>query len=771
MNETLEDRNFFGKITRSFIRRRKLVIAAVLSVTVLLGYFAIQVQTNTSNEYYFLPGDEFLSRYDDFKKTFGSDEFTYAVFTFDDALSPEALRTLQAFSKAVEAEVPYVSDIQSIISTDAIIGDETTISVEPFLDLEQVNDSSYLAAKQKVALANKAYRNFLVSEDRRHAGVFIEHPMREGDDKYRAEICEKIREIGERPMFRGAAVKFVGPTILDTDVDATMIYESRFFMAISATLIFLIIFLSFRRFSLVIAPFIVIAVTVIWVVGLMSIFSFPITMMSLVLPSVIVVVGCGDAIHYISEYVTLTKANPNRHDCLVEAAELTGMPCLFTSLTTMVGFGSLMAMELRPGKEMGLFAAIGVVLAFIATFTLLPTLLSFVSEKKSLSKDEESKLRLVYRQWLQQIASASIKYKSLIVAVSLVLFGFSLVGLTKVEVSADFLRVFDESTRIRKEYEYVDRHLGGTSSFQIVVDTKKADGIFEPDALKEFDSFVSWLEKRPEIASTQSILDVFKELRKVGHSGDQAYYSIPESSQEAAQLFLLYEMGGAEEIEKILTDERDRARVMVRTKSISTAASEKLIVETERWAQDNLRSVKIVTTGMAPLFVRMIHFITKSQIRSFGIAFVFVTLCMILVFRSISLGMLAMVPNVFPVAFTFGIMGWTGITLNLGTVMITSIAIGIAVDDSIHYMSHFRRHRQDGLDLVAAIEATTKGVGVALLNTSLVLALGFCVFGLSDISHLVNFGTLTALAVVVALLADFLLLPAVLLSLSPHSDG
>ncbi|MEE2902483.1 MAG: MMPL family transporter [Myxococcota bacterium] len=762
--------NIFGAITRYFILYRKLVIAVVISVTALLGYFAVQVQTNTSNEYYFLPGDEFLTRYDDFKKTFGSDEYTYAVFTFDDALSPESLRTIQAFSKAVEDEVPYVSSIQSIISADAIVSDELTITVEPFIDMERLEDTDYLRSKQKEALKNNTYKNFLVSEDRKHAGVLVEHPMREGDDKYRAEICETIRAIGKRPRFRTASVKFVGPTILDTDVDATMIHESRFFMAISATLIFLIILLSFRRFSLVLAPFIVIGVTVIWVVGLMSIFSFPITMMSLVLPSVIVVVGCGDAIHYISEYVTLTRENSHRQECLIKAAELTGMPCLFTSLTTMVGFGSLMAMELRPGREMGLFAAIGVVLAFVATFTLLPTLLSFGRNIQE-STITESRLRTLYRDWLKQIASVSVNYKSSIVSISLFLFILSLVGLTKIEVSADFLRVFDESTRIRKEYEYVDRHLGGTSSFQVVVDSQKTDGLFDPIVLRDFDRFISWLEARPEVASTQSILDVFKELRKVGHDGDEKFYSVPESKQEAAQLFLLYEMGGAEEIEKILTDERDRARVAVRTQSISTAASEKLLQDTEKWAQANLQSVKIRTTGMAPLFVRMIHFITRSQIRSFGIAFVFVSLCMVLVFRSIPLGILAMVPNIFPVVLTFGVMGWAGITLNLGTVMITSIAIGIAVDDSIHYVSHFRRHRASGQNLVNAIEETTRGVGVALLNTSLVLALGFCVFGLSDISHLVNFGTLTALAVVLALLADFLLLPAVLLSLSPQSDG
>ena len=766
-----ETRKFFGKLTTFLVFHRIWVILCMSLGSLFFGFYASKIQLNTSNEYYFLPNDEFLVRYDDFKETFGSDEYTYAVLTFDDVFTPESLKDLARFTKAVEKEVPYILSVQSILNVDRIKSDDLSIVVEPFFTDADYEHPEIIESKKKEAMSNPAYVDFLISKDQKFAGVLVEHEVREGDGEFRKEICDRFRALVDRPEFASFNIKLVGSTILDADVDSTMATESRDFAVISFVLIFLLILFSFRRFALVLGPFLVIFVTDLWVIGLMSLLGYPLTMMSLVLPSVIIVVGCGDAIHFLSEFSQQLQEKRTRLEALVASAELTGVPCLFTSLTTMVGFGSLMAMELRPGKEMGMFAAIGVVVAFVMTFVLLPPLLSFGSEKTDEIKYKTTALNRFYLRILEEVAAFSIRAKKPILIVSVVLFALSLWGLTKIEVSADFLRVFSETTRIRQDYEYVDRNLGGTSSFQIVFDTKETDGIFDPEALAQLDRLNTWLKNRPEIMSTQSVLEVFKELRKVGHDGEEAFYEIPKTRKEAAQLFLLYEMGGAEQIEKLLTDERDRARMSIRTKSISTAESEVLITDTERWAAANLKNVKVETTGMSPLFVRMIHFITRSQILSFGLAFVFVTICMIFVFRSFSLGLLAMVPNVVPIGLTFGFMGWAGITLNLGTVMIASIAIGIAVDDSIHFVSHYRRNRQEGLAVIDAIRSTTTGVGLALLNTSVVLTLGFSVFGLSDISHLVNFGLLTALTVITALLADFLLLPAVILLFVRPSDG
>ena len=661
--------------------------------------------------------------------------------------------------------------VQSILNVDRIKSDDLSIVVEPFFVSEaEYSDPIALKTKRKEALSNPAYVDFLISKNGKFAGVFFEHELREGDGEFRKEICDKFRALIARPEFKDLNVKVVGSTILDAEVDTMMAQESRDFAVISFALIFIVILLSFRKFSLVMSPFLVIFITDVWVIGLMSLLGYPLTMMSLVLPSVIIVVGCGDAIHFISEFRTKMFEKGDRKAALIAAADLTGLPCLFTSMTTMVGFGSLMAMELRPGKEMGMFAAIGVVVAFVMTFLLLPPLLSFGFGKDERSDYEAKGLTKSYVKFLGFIAELAIKARKPILVLGVVLFGLGIWGLSLVEVSADFLRVFDEKTRIRQEYDYVDRSLGGTSSFQIVVDTGEADGIFDPANLKELDRLNDWLKARDEIKSTQSVLEVFKELRKVGQDGDAAFYKIPESRPEAAQLFLLYEMGGAERVDRILTDERDRARIMVRTRSTSTAQSEILISEVEEWSKQELKKIKVQTTGMLPLFVRMVHFITRSQVLSFGLAFVFVTLCMLILFRSVSLGLLAMIPNVFPIALTFGVMGFSGITLNLGTVMIASIAIGIAVDDSIHFVSHYRRNLQLGLTPAEAIHESITGVGMALLNTSVVLVLGFSVFGLSDISHLVNFGLLTALTVLTALAADFLLLPAVILTFFGRSD-
>lgn len=763
---------FFGRLTVTLIKRRLWVLTLIAMMSGYLGFHALRVEFNTANEYFFLENDEFLVRYNDFKKTFGSDEYTYAIVTFDDVFTPESLKALSRFVEAVRDEIPYTESIQSILDVDRIKSDDFSIVVEPFFESEeQYDDLALLKSRRQEALSNPAYVDFLVSKNGKFAGVFVEHELREGDGEFRKEICKRFRSLVDRPEFAALNIKVVGSTILDAELDSILAKESRLFATVSCVLIFLVILLSFRKFNLVISPFIVIVVTDVWVIGLMSLLGYPLTMMSLVLPSVIVVVGCGDAIHFISEFRSKMNELGERKAALIAAADLTGLPCLFTSLTTMIGFGSLMAMELRPGKEMGMFAAVGVVVAFVMTFLLLPPLISLGISKDKPGAYESKGLTQAYTGLLNFIADFSIKARKPILVCGLVLFALGIWGLSRVQVSADFLRILDEDTRVRQDYDYVDRSLGGTSSFQVVVDTGEVDGIFDPVRLKELDRLNAWLLAHEDVRSTQGILDVFKELMKVGHDGDEAFYKIPESRPEASQLFLLYEMGGAEQIEKLLTDERDRARIIVRTPSLSTATAERLITDLEDWSKRELKTITVQSTGMSPLFVRMVHFITKGQVMSFGLAFIFVGLCMAAVFRSVSLGLLAMIPNVFPIALTFGVMGFTGTSLNLGTVMIASIAIGIAVDDSIHFVSHYRRHLQNGLAPEAAIRATTTGVGMALLNTSVVLVLGFSVFGLSDVSHLVNFGLLTALTVVTALLADFLLLPAVILSFIGQSEA
>ena len=754
--------SLFGRLGGGLVAHRFVVLAVAAVITSVAGYYMSKVGINTANEYFFLPNDEFLTRYDDYKKTFGSDEFVYVLFTADEVFEPEVLNALKRFEARVLADVPYVSEVTSIVDAEHITSEDDSILVEPFMGDAVPTDASALAAFKEQALANPLFTSIYVSPDSRFAGVLIENEIRENDGEYRKTIYDAVRKVADRPEFAVYKPKVVGPAVMDADVDRTLASESRKFGLMSFVIIMLVLAWTFRRFVDVFAPMLVIGVTNVWVLGLMGAFDIPLTMMSIVLPGVVLVVGCGDAIHVIAEYRLQVVKLDDVNAAIRETVRLTGLPCLFTSLTTMVGFGSLMAMDLRPGREMGMFAAIGVLVAFVNTYTLLPPLLSFSSTTRIASSNDNLVWR-AFRWVLGGCADLAVNRRGTVALVGAALFAGGLWGLTKVQVSADFLRVFDESTRIRKDYDYVDKHLGGTGTVEFILDAGKPSGVFDPAFLADVDALDNWLSTHPMVKSTISLLDVLRELNKVAHDGDPAFYVAPDSRQMAAQLFLLYEMGGAEEIERLITPERDRAHLTARTRSVSSQDFEKFMGELDTWSAANFKHGKVETTGMVPLFVRMVHFLTRSQIASFSIAFVLVSLMMIALFRSFGLGLLSMVPNIIPIAITFGFMGFRGITLNVATVMIASIAIGIAVDDSIHFVSHFRHYRDQGLSTEAAVRKTINGVGQALLTTSVVLALGFSVFGLSDIAHLTNFGLLTALTVVTALAADFLLLPALLL--------
>ena len=761
------DRRFevaFGRLCERLVARRWWVLIIAALLTAGFGAAATTLTTNTSNEYFFREGDPFIERYSEFKETFGSDEFVYVLFNADDVFVPELLESLRDFAAAVEADVPFVSSVTSILDVERITTEaDDALVVRPFIDGAIPTDRASLDALRAAALANPLYTDTFISRDSRHAGVVIETEIKEGDGDFRITLSDAIYALVDRPEFARWSPKVVGPPVLDAVVDQTIAVEYRQLGAVSALIILAILIFTFRRTIDVLAPMIIIGVTNVWMLGLMALTGKPLTMMSFVLPALVMVVGCGDAIHIVAEYRLRIVEGGETRAAVFETIRRTGLPCLFTSLTTAVGFGSLMAMDIRPGQEMGMFAAAAVLIAFGLSVTILPVLLSFGSTPRIVRSGQTSSNRAT-RALLARISEFTVAHPWPIITVSAVIFAVALNGLTKVEVAAEFLGMFDEKTRIRQDYEYVDANLGGTVGLELVVDSGAQSGLFEPAYLKDLAALDTWLEDYEIVRASVSVLDVFEELVTVT-SSTATRGDLPRSSDSAAQLFLLYEMGGAEAIDKLVTDNRDKAHLSARVQSVPTSRLKIFMQDLETWSSENLGTAKVQATGLIPLFVTMVEHITKSQLASFSLAFVAVCLMMMAQFRSIKMGLLAMVPNIFPIVFTLGYMGYRGISLNVGTVMIASISIGIAVDDSIHLVTHLRHYLDDGLSMPDAITSAIKGVGQALLTTSVVLAVGFSVFGLSSMSHMVNFGLLTAMTVVTALAADFFLLPAVLILL------
>jgi predicted RND superfamily exporter protein len=366
---------------------------------------------------------------------------------------------------------------------------------------------------------------------------------------------------------------------------------------------------------------------------------------------------------------------------------------------------------------------------------------------------------------LAAVASFDIRHRRLILAVSALFFIASIVGMTRLQVDSNFLSDFSDDVPIRDTTIFVDEVMGGTNSYIYLFDTGVADGIKDPAVLREIERLQAEAdEQRFIVKKTYSIVDLLKDINQSFHDGDPAYYALPESRDLVAQYLLLYEMSGGGEIEEYVSSDYARASLDVRCKWTASSATAEMAGNLSRYLDAHpLEASSATVTGIGALWVELIDYITQSQIRGFLLAFLAIAVMMCLLFRSVRIGMLSMVPNLAPVFLTLGSMGWMGIPLDYVRLLIAPVAIGIAVDDTIHYLVRFRLELAGGpVNKVVAMERTIHSVGRAIVITSVVLAAGFAVSMLASFNPPRYFGTLSVVTILTALAADLTLLPVLL---------
>jgi predicted RND superfamily exporter protein len=306
--------------------------------------------------------------------------------------------------------------------------------------------------------------------------------------------------------------------------------------------------------------------------------------------------------------------------------------------------------------------------------------------------------------------------------------------------------------------------MGGSMSVEIMIDTVEKDGVKDPAFLQQIESLQDYINKHPLAMKTMSVLDLLKEMNQALHENRPEYYTLPETKEQVSEYMFLYETAGGGELDKQVSFNYDIARLTARTKSLNTKDIKIFVSDITGFAKEHLDpSIKIELTGMIPMVNAMSDLITSGQIKSFGFAFIAISLMMIIVLRSFKLGLISMVPNLFPVLIAIGFMGYAGIYLSMAVVTFAAIIIGIAVDDTIHF---FVRYRRTGT-YEKAVKATITTVGRPIMFTTVTLVAGFSVFALSDISNIGDFGLMAGFAIMWALLADFFLAPAMMLLFKP----
>ncbi|MCJ7772829.1 MAG: efflux RND transporter permease subunit, partial [Desulfobacterales bacterium] len=434
--------------------------------------------------------------------------------------------------------------------------------------------------------------------------------------------------------------------------------------------------------------------------------------------------------------------------------------------TTAAGLLSFSTAELVTIAEMGRFAAAGVMIALIYTVTLLPALVAIVPikikpENVAAKKEKQMDTFLLF------FVNTSTRFPKQILLVGFVLFVVSIVYITQLKFTQNLIEFFPDDMKVKTDLLFVDDELKGTITVEVVVDTQQENGIHDPQVLNRIEAFTKEVEKiqRPDIyvGKVLSIIDIVKETNKALHDNNPAYYTIPQDKMVVAQELLLFENSGSDDLEKIVDSQFSKTRITIKTPWVDSVIYDKFVKEIEVIAAKMFKKRAVTyTSGLSALMGRTIPAALESMAESYFIAFIVITIMMILLVGYVKLGLISMIPNVLPIVIVMGLIQFVGHNLNLNTLFIGSIAIGLVVDDTIHFMYNFRRYYDFTKDSYEAIKETLLGTGRAMLITSLVLSASFFSLILATLKSTSSFGYYTAITVLIALLADFLVAPALM---------
>ena len=755
----------FERFTAVVLRWRWPLLVAVAALSVLFARELPSLRIDNSNENWLVEGDESLELIHKFNDLFGSDDFVYVLQRESDFFRAEPIHRASELAAALDAAVPHVLDTTWLGNAEFIEGRGDTIEIEELM-LTLPERPAELARVRARALAEPVYLDNLISRDGSVAGLLLEMDAYPDDGvDPRKDIAPAVREVLARPEFAGLDLTAVGGPIFDYDLDKVAASEGQRLGLVCLVIQMAILFWVGRGLRGVVVPALLVVLSVVWTFGLVAIAGIELNAIVAMVPVLLICVGIGDAMHIISEFHYQQGLGLERRAALGRAMSLVGWACVLTSVTTAVGFLSFTVTPIRPYREMGLYAAAGVLVAVALSFVIVPILYSWGPARSQVRAREAGD---VFDRLLRAAARLVTRRPLAVVLTFSALTAVALMGYARVRVETNPLEMFKPHVPSRQAMEAVDAEMGGSMSVEILLDTGERDGILDPVFLAELDALDAFVRGHPLTTKSTSILDVFRQMRMAFHENRPEFYGVPTGREEAAQYLLLYELSGGEDKAKLLPFENDIARLTARTRALSTADVERLFGDLQAYASEHLVGVATLEfTGMLNWVRSMTDLLEQGQRRSFAAALVAIGLVMMGVLRSVKLGLISMIPNVFPIFMTLGLLGWIGRPMDLMMMGFSALVIGVVVDDTIHFFLRFRREFERLGSYPGALEATLTTVGRPLTFTTMTLSLGFAALAASDMTGIGNFGVLAGFAFSWALLADFLFAPALMLLLKP----
>ena len=585
----------------------------------------------------------------------------------------------------------------------------------------------------------------------------------------------------------------------------------------------LLLYILFRSFSAVLWPMVTIAASMAWTWGFTVWLGVTISQMISLTVLLVFAVGIADCVHVMSAYFSFRRQGDDHYDALSKSYGKTGLAIMVTTITTMAGVLALTTSELVPIQVFGMMSAFGVVMAFFFTLVLLPILLDLwhpgapAADDASLadrlgdrwnrlSSSTKTGTALVYVvavylmlgpwvgtyitvislltyvvvNWQLAILSAVPNFVArrpwLVLSVFAGLFALCSYGMTLIRIDSNMTELTKEGSAIRVAYETVDENMAGAMSMVIMVDTHTSDGLYNPRLMQAMDQLQNRIETRysDQVTRTNSLANIVKDTYQIMSDDDPAYYRVPDDAQMISQLLYLFNSANPEDRRALVSDDYSRSHISLNIYNAGSYQYQRFFEEISQEIDEvfgplesEFPELEVYLTGSMALLMRMADEVANSQFSSFTFAIAVISVIMILTLGSFQGGIMAMIPNMIPALLGFGLMGLLGIALDTDTLLIAPLIIGIAVDDTIHFMTHYRVELIRTGSISESLVSTIRDVGQAVMFTTMVLGLGFALLSFSDYLGMAKMGFFGSAAIFVALLCDLFLIPAMIIIFKP----
>ncbi len=750
----------FARKVVSFIERRSIV--SLLLGLALVGAFLPgmgKLTADFTHRAFFFDDDPLLVQFDAFERRFGNDDaVVLAVNSPSGVFDVETATLLNELTEALW-KVPEVIRVDSLANFNWVHADGDDIMVERFIPDDRPLTPELLAERQRIALAHETIPDYLVSKNAKTAILFAR--IRPGIE---TQPDNKVITLAVRKLIadhqRGDHTYYLSgtPPLSYAFAEAAELDMSRM-VPLLIVVVMIILGLLLRSIAGVLLPFVVAFLAIAASLGFAGLAGIQLGNITSALPNILIAVSIADSVHLLVTYFRARTRGVERRQAARLSLLKNFVPTFLTSFTTAVGFFSFATADLKPLLGLGTMAGVGTVVAWVTSYLVIGSLLFLLPIRASTIAPEEAAIG-------EQRASRYVGWilghrRGVLLVMSLLFLGAAVLSALN-EVNSDPFKYFREGFPAREANDFIEAEVGGTRGIELVLDAGAEDGIKDPAFLRKVDELQKWIESIPSVSRAVSIVDVLKATHRSLNGDAQEAYVLADTREAISQELFLYTMSLPQGMD--LNDRVSLKNDAVRMTVLWTIATSSEVVEQIAIVENKAKELglKAEVTGKNRLWQSMNGHVVRSFISSFFSAAVSISLIIIVALRSLRLGILAMIPNLVPLVFAGAFLYLFRQPLDVGTVVVASVVLGIAVDDTIHILTNFRRARHEGKTPRQALVEVFAHTSPALISTTSILAAGFGVFAFATFMPNVYFGILTAITLVAAALIDFTLTPVLL---------